>query len=109
MTVEVEVKPAWNLHTGEGGLRPWLELSWCVLTQYAYKCHPRTQETGGSGVLGHLWLHIEFDASQGYISSCLRKIKGRGIISWFSRLRVFATKPDDMSSIPRTHTVEGEN
>jgi hypothetical protein len=38
------------------------------------------QHLGGRGVPGHLWLHMEFEASLGYIKICLKnrnKTKGK--------------------------------
>lgn len=39
-----------------------------------YTCNPSTQqmEARGSGVQGHPWLHIDFEASLGYLSICLK-------------------------------------
>lgn len=30
---------------------------------------------GGSEIQGHLWLHSEFEASPGYMKSCIKKYK----------------------------------
>lgn len=49
-----------------------------------YTCNPSTQqmEARGSGVQGHPWLHIDFEASLGYLSICLKKMIHMSVSPW---------------------------
>lgn len=60
-------------------------------------------EMGESGIRGHPQLHNCFEVNLTYMS---QKVWGSKVTQWENAL---ATKPDDSSSIPKTHMVEREN
>lgn len=64
-------------------------------------------EVERSRVLGHPLLQNEFSASLGYMKACLNKnTKKAGKMAQQVKI---AVEPGELSSVSRTHLVEGEN
>ena len=72
----------------------------------ADSCNPsgRVGQAGGSEVQGYPQQHNEFKASLGYMSPHFKKLR-QGLDRGLSQLGTLAVLPEDLGSIPSTHTV----